>query len=128
MKKILAVIAVCLMSFQFATAQDINAENNVQEQMPQFVGGDQALADWIENNISYPMMSDLNFVAGRVVVSFVIDENGFVDNIQVEESSDPMFADELVNRLSMMPQWIPAIQNGRNVSVKFTLPFSFIAS
>ena len=125
MKKIFTVIAVCLMSLQFATAQDVFVEETIQEQMPQFVGGDEALTDWIENNISYPMMAEINSIEGRVVVKFDVDENGFVDNIQIEESADPMLADEVVNRLQTMPQWIPAIQNGRCVKVTYTLPIFF---
>ena len=125
MKKIFTIIAVCLMSLQFATAQDFNFEETVQEQMPQFVGGEDALAEWIENNISYPLMADVNAVEGRVVVKFDIDENGYIDNIHVEESADPMLADEVVNRLQTMPQWSPAMQNGRCVKVRYTLPITF---
>ena len=51
MKKLLTIVAMFLMSFQFATAQDNYNESFVQEQMPQFIGGEEALADWIESNI-----------------------------------------------------------------------------
>ena len=125
MKKIFTIIAVCLMSLQFATAQDIHFDGTIQEQMPQFVGGEEALTDWIETNISYPLMADVNAVEGKVVVKFDIDEEGYIDNIQVEESADPLFAEEVVDKLQNMPQWIPAMQNGRCVKVRYTLPISF---
>lgn len=73
MKKIFTFIAVCLMSLQFATAQEAFFEDNIQEQMPQFVGGEEALSNWIENNISFPMMADLYSIDERVVVSFDIN-------------------------------------------------------
>ncbi|MBO4820311.1 MAG: energy transducer TonB [Prevotella sp.] len=125
MKKLFTIIAVCLMSLQFATAQDIHFDGTIQEQMPQFVGGEEALTDWIETNISYPLMADVNAVEGKVVVKFDIDEEGYIDNIQVEESADPLFAEEVVDKLQDMPQWIPAMQNGRCVKVRYTLPISF---
>ena len=125
MKKLFTIIAVCLMSLQFATAQDIYFDGTIQEQMPQFVGGDEALTEWIETNISYPLMADVNAVEGKVIVKFDIDEEGYVGNIQVEESADPMLADEVVNKLQTMPQWIPAMQNGRCVKVRYTLPIFF---
>lgn len=125
MKKLFTIIAVCLMSLQFATAQDIHFDGTIQEQMPQFVGGEEALTDWIETNISYPLMADVNAVEGKVVVKFDIDEEGYIDNIQVEESADPLFAEEVVDKLQNMPQWIPAMQNGRCVKVRYTLPISF---
>ncbi|MBP5386681.1 MAG: energy transducer TonB [Prevotella sp.] len=125
MKKIFAFIAVCFMSFQFATAQNVYNEEFIQEQMPQFVGGEEALSEWIENNISYPLMADVNSIEGRVVVSFDVNEDGSIGNIQVEEYADPILADEVVNRLQYMPNWIPAMQNGRNVKVTYTLPIVF---
>lgn len=126
MKKIFTFIAVCLMSLQFATAQEVFEVENIQEQMPEFVGGEEALAEWIENNISYPMMADLFSMEGRVVVSFDINEDGSVGNIQVEEAANIILADEVVSRLEMMPRWIPGMQNGRYVKVTYTLPISFV--
>lgn len=126
MKKIFTFIAVCLMSLQFATAQEAFVEENIQEQMPEFVGGEEALANWIEDNISFPMMADLYSIDERVVVSFDINEDGSVSNILVEDSPNPIFADEVVRKLEMMPLWIPAIQNGRCVKVNYNLAISFV--
>lgn len=125
MKKVLTIVAICLMSIQIATAQSSSQEFSIQEEMPQFVGGEEALVDWIENNISYPMMADIKSIEGRVVVSFDINEDGTIGNIRQEEAADPLLADEVISRLQQMPQWIPAVQNGRNVKVRYTLPIFF---
>ena len=126
MKKIFTFIAVCLMSLQFATAQEAFVEENIQEQMPEFVGGEEALTEWIENNISYPMMAEVYSIEGKVVVTFDINEDGSVGNVQLESAADPIFADEVVSRIEKMPQWIPGMQNGRYVKVRYTLPISFV--
>ena len=125
MKKIFAFIAVCFMSFQFATAQNVFNEEFIQEQMPQFVGGEEALSEWIEDNISYPLMADVYSIEGRVIASFDINEDGSISNIQVDEYADPILADEVVIRLQYMPNWIPAMQNGRNVKVNYSLAIVF---
>jgi protein TonB len=125
MKKIFAFIAVCFMSFQFATAQNVFNEEFIQEQMPQFVGGEEALSEWIEDNISYPLMADVYSIEGRVIASFDINEDGSISNIQVDEYADPILADEVVNRLQYMPNWIPDMQNGRNVKVNYSLAIVF---
>ena len=125
MKKIFAFIAVCFMSFQFATAQNVFNEEFIQEQMPQFVGGEEALSEWIEDNISYPLMADVYSIEGRVIASFDINEDGSISNIQVDEYADPILADEVVNRLQYMPNWSPAMQNGRNVKVNYSLAIVF---
>ncbi|MBR6182693.1 MAG: energy transducer TonB [Prevotella sp.] len=126
MKKIFTFIVVCLMSLQFATAQEAFVEENIQEQMAEFVGGEEALADWIEDNISFPMMADLYSIDERVVVSFDINEDGSISNIQVEDSPNALFADEVVRKLETMPLWIPAMQNGRCVKVNYNLAISFV--
>ncbi|MBR6181659.1 MAG: energy transducer TonB [Prevotella sp.] len=126
MKKIFTFIAVCLMSLQFATAQEVCFAETIQEQMPEFVGGEEALTEWIENNISYPMMAEVYSIEGKVVVAFDINEDGSVGNVQLESAADPIFADEVVSRIEKMPQWIPGMQNGRYVKVRYTLPISFV--
>ena len=126
MKKIFTFIVVCLMSLQFATAQEAFVEENIQEQMAEFVGGEEALADWIEDNMSFPMMADLYSIDERVVVSFDINEDGSISNIQVEDSPNALFADEVVRKLETMPLWIPAMQNGRCVKVNYNLAISFV--
>ena len=94
--------------------------------MPEFVGGEEALTEWIENNISYPMMAEVYSIEGKVVVTFDINEDGSVGNVQLESAADPIFADEVVSRIEKMPQWIPGMQNGRYVKVRYTLPISFV--
>ena len=128
MKKIFTFIAFCLMSLQFATAQEafeVYDGETIQQQMPEFVGGEEALDEWIENNISYPLAAQIFSIEGRVVVKFDINEDGSIGEILVEEAADPVLADEVVSRLEMMPQWIPGMQNGRNVKVRYTLPIYF---
>ena len=127
MKKLFTIITVCLMSLQYAIAQDICIKQTIQEEMPQFIGGEEALDDWIVDNISNPLMSNVYFVEGRAVVTFDVNEDGSVSNIQVEETPDPMLVDVIENCLLQMPDWIPAMQNGRNVKVKYTLPIYFSA-
>ena len=126
MKKLFTIIAVCIMSLQYATAQDICFEQTIQEEMPQFIGGEDALDNWIVDNI-YPLMADVYFTEGRVIVTFDVNEEGSVGNIQVVETPDPMLVDVIENCLQMMPDWIPAKQNGRNVKVRYTLPIYFSA-
>lgn len=96
-----------------------------QEQMPEFVGGKDALMSWIEDNITYPISAEVNSIEGKVVVTFDVNSDGTVGNVQVKESVDPILNDEVVSKVVAMPNWIPAKQNGRTVKVKYTLPIVF---
>ena len=98
-----------------------------EEQLPEFVGGEEALMDWIVDNITYPIMASTNSTEGKVVVTFDVNEDGTIGNVKVKESADPILDNEVVSKVETMPNWIPAKQNGRNVKVKYTLPVSFVA-
>ena len=98
-----------------------------EEQLPEFVGGEEALMSWIEENITYPTMASTNSTEGKVVVTFDVNEDGTIGNVKVKESADPVLDDEVVSKVESMPNWIPARQNGRNVKVKYTLPIKFVA-
>lgn len=104
------------------------AENKIfeiVEQSPQFPGGDQALRKYLEENLKYPVIAQENGIEGRVYVTFVIDKNGDISDIQVRRSPDASLGKEAIRVVQSMPKWIPGKQNGRNVRVYFTLPVNF---
>ncbi|MBO4658563.1 MAG: energy transducer TonB [Prevotella sp.] len=96
-----------------------------QEQMPEFVGGEDALKDWLYENITYPIAADEISAEGKVVVTFDVNNDGTIGNVKVKESVNPILDEEVVSKLEEMPDWIPARQNGRTVKVKYTLPITF---
>lgn len=96
-----------------------------QEMMPKFIGGDEALKSWIAENISYPVSAAFSGIEGKVVVAFDVNPDGFIGNVRIQESVDPLLDDEVVSKINEMPRWIPAFQNGRAVKVKYTLPITF---
>ena len=95
---------------------------------PSFPGGECAMYEWIENNLSYPPeMADGPDVTGTVVVQFVIEKDGTVSDIQTMKSLYPLLDKEAVRVISMMPKWNPGMINGQpvrvsnNIRVKFML-------
>ena len=98
-----------------------------QEEMAQFVGGSDALANWIEENITYPLQADVSNIEGKVVVTFDVNDDGTVSNVQVENSVNSILDNEVVSLVESMPKWIPAKQNGQPVKMKYTLPIRFLA-
>ena len=96
-----------------------------QEQVAQFMGGEEALTNWIEENITYPLLADLNDIEGKVVVTFDVNNDGSISNVQVDDSVNPIFGKEVVSKVESMPNWIPAKQNGRTVKMKCSLPVNF---
>lgn len=98
---------------------------DVVEQMPSFPGGNGALMKYLAENIKYPVVAQENGVQGRVVVSFVVEKDGSITDVQVVRSVDPSLDREAQRVVKSMPKWIPGKQNGSAVRVKYNVPVSF---
>ena len=98
---------------------------DVVEVMPSFPGGQAALFEWLSKNIKYPVVAEENGVQGRVIVTFVVERNGSITDVQVVKSVDPSLDKEAVRVVKAMPHWIPGKQNGSAVRVNFTVPVTF---
>ena len=98
---------------------------DVVEQQPSFPGGQTALLQWLQRNIHYPPVAEENGIQGRVVVSFVVEPDGSITNVQVVRGVDPSLDKEAVRVTKAMPKWQPGKQNGQAVRVKYNLPVQF---
>ena len=63
-------------------------------------------------------------VVGKVLVTFIIDEEGNVDQAEIIDSFDVSLNDVVLDKVRQT-KYKPAIQNGRAVSVKYQLPIVF---
>ncbi|MFR9621060.1 MAG: energy transducer TonB [Rikenellaceae bacterium] len=96
------------------------------ETMPGFMGGDiNTFREWVMTRVKYPDVARNNGIAGNVVVSFVIEKNGKLSNIEVLATPDKSLSNEVIRVLNMSPMWTPARQNNQIVRLKFTLPIAF---
>ena len=95
------------------------------EQAPQFPGGQAELMAWLGKNIRYPVIAQENGIQGRVICQFVVGSDGSVRDIKVMRGVDASLDKEAVRVIQSMPKWIPGRQNGKAVSVRYTLPVTF---
>ena len=98
---------------------------NMVEQAPQFPGGQAELMAYLSKNIHYPVIAQENGIQGSVVCQFVVGSDGSIRDIVVARSLDPSCDKEAVRVIQSMPKWIPGRQNGKAVSVRYTLPVRF---
>lgn len=98
---------------------------DVVEQMPSFPGGPSALMSYLNSNVKYPVVAQENGVQGRVVISFVVEKDGSITDVQVVRSVDPSLDREAARVVKSMPNWIPGKQNGSAVRVKYNVPVAF---
>jgi len=95
------------------------------DQPPQFPGGQAALKQFFLENIKFPEAARAEVAEGLVTVTFVVDENGAVTQVESLKSDRQDFQDEAIRVVESMPNWEPGRKDGKAVSVKFTLPIKF---
>ncbi len=61
---------------------------------------------------------------GKMLVSFVIDEEGNVNSVEIVDSFNVELNDLVLNKVKQT-KYQPAIQNGRPVRVRYQLPILF---
>lgn len=97
----------------------------VVEVMPEFPGGQDALLKYLATTIKYPVIAQENGIQGRVAVSFTIETDGSIRDIEIIRGVDPSIDKEAIRVVSTMPNWTPGKQKGINVAVKYTVPITF---
>ncbi len=97
----------------------------IPETFPQFPGGHIALVEYLSKNIKFPKEKEKENVRARVVASFTVDKDGSITDARIVRSQGEAFDNEALRVINGMPKWIPGMQNGKAVSVKYTLPITF---
>ena len=98
----------------------------IAETMPSFQGGDlNTFRTWVQQNVRFPQIALENGIQGRVVLTFVIEKDGRLTNIEVLQTPDRSLSEEAIRVLSKSPKWSPGKQRNQAVRVKYTLPVDF---
>ncbi|MEX0822095.1 MAG: TonB family protein [Rhodothermales bacterium] len=92
----------------------------IVEQMPELIGG----LNSIQSKIKYPEIAKKAGVEGRVIVQFVVDEQGNVQDPVVVRGIGAGCDEEAV-RAVRQATFTPGQQRGRPVKVKMSLPITF---
>lgn len=95
------------------------------EKMPEFPGGTDSLLSYLVANIRYPGAARKANVQGKVIARFVVNQIGKIEQVEIKRGLSPECDAETVRVIGAMPDWKPGAQNGKKVSVYYTLPISF---
>ncbi len=95
------------------------------EDMPEYPGGMEAMMKFVAENLKYPQQMQKEKVEGRVLLSFVVEKDGSVTNIEEVKSPHPVLTEEAIRVVKLMPKWKPGKQDGKEVRVQFNLPITF---
>lgn len=97
----------------------------IVEEMPQFPGGDRALLKFIGQNVNYPEIAKQNSIQGKVFINFIINKKGYVEQVKVIRSVDPLLDKEAMRVINLLPKWKAGKQRGKAVNVAYNVPINF---
>jgi protein TonB len=96
----------------------------------QFPGGFSAWRTYLERNLRSNIPTDNGAEPGKytVVLSFLVDRDGNISEIEI--LSDPGYgaAQEAVRVIKRGPKWTPAVQNGKNVTYRQKQQITFLVT
>ncbi len=93
---------------------------------PSFRGGDlDNFRAWIQKRVIYPQAAQENGVQGKVFLTFIVERDGSVSNVNVLKSVDKLLDDEAKRAIESSPKWSPGLQRGRPVRVRFSIYLNF---
>ena len=107
--------------------QNVNPDMvyRVVENMPEFPGGINELKKFIAKNINYPKSACEKGLEGRVFVSFVVDKQGMVKDVQMLRGEHESLNREAVRVIASLPKWTPGRDKTNSVNVAYTVPVNF---
>ncbi len=95
------------------------------DEMPEYPGGTKALYKYLGDEVEYPQIDVKAERSGRVVVGFVVLEDGTVSDATVLLGVSPTLDAEALRVVKKMKKWKPGKARGKDVKVRYKLPIVF---
>jgi TonB family protein len=95
------------------------------EHQAEFPGGIAAWGRYLSATLKYPAAAQRAKMGGRVFVSFVVNTDGSVEDVQLLRGMGYGCDEEAIRVINAMPKWNPAIHRGEKVRSRFTQPITF---
>ena len=92
---------------------------------PKFGYEEKDLLLYLHNNLIYPTFAKETGAQGTVFITFIVDENGNVQNVKIVRGIEKSLDEEALRVVKSMPKWIPGKYNSHPVKVQFNLPIRF---
>jgi Ca-activated chloride channel family protein len=111
----------------------VTAENETDEdvltmaeKMAEFTGSKISIEEFIKSKMAYPAAALLNQLEGLVYVSFIVETDGSISEVEVVYSTDAIFEQEALRLINLTnKKWLPAESVGVKVKSKMILAVSF---
>ncbi len=93
---------------------------------PTFPGGDQAMRQFIYDNLKNPESVDKEGLTGSVIVYFQVSVDGSVIDVRATAGPEGGCREEAERVVGKMPKWKPAMMNDSPVQAPMSVPVVFL--
>lgn len=100
--------------------------NDKKNRNPLFPGGEEALQEYLYNEIKYPLEALITETNGSVVVRYTIDEKGKTTDVELLKPAPEVLFREVKRAIIGMPKWIPGKKDGKVASTRCTMHIKFV--
>lgn len=83
---------------------------------------------YIHRKLVYPPEAKKEGVGGIVLVKFVVNKSGRVQDVEIKSSPDERLQYSVLHMMNRMMHevvWVPGVKDGKNVNVEYLLPVTF---
>jgi protein TonB len=98
---------------------------DVVETQPNPPGGMSGWNEYLSKNLKYPTQARRMGVEGTVIVVFVVNTDGSIQDVEVLRGIGGGCDEEALRVVSAAPKWEPGKQRGRPVRTRMRLPIRF---
>lgn len=91
----------------------------------EFPGGLSKFTDYLIAETKYPEAELKKGLEGKVIVSFIVEKDGAISEVEVKEGISPALDKEAIRVIRNSPNWIPGKENGIPVRIKHDIGLNF---
>ncbi|MFC5192547.1 energy transducer TonB [Algoriphagus aquatilis] len=95
------------------------------EVMASFKGGMEAWYTYLKDNLKYPRQEQKLGIEGTVILRFVINTDGSIQDVEIVRSASEGLDQAALNVIKNSPNWNPGKNGGRAVRSRMTIPIKF---
>lgn len=81
--------------------------------------------EFLVKTLKYPGEAVRNNIEGRVILRFVVQQDGAIADVHVIQGVSPEIDEEAIRVISAMPPWQPGVRDGEQVAAVYTFPLVF---
>ena len=98
---------------------------DVVDTPPSPVGGLEAWSRHLSENLTYPTTARMKGIQGTVLVSFIVNTDGTIEEIELVQGIGGGCDEEAIRIIKSSPAWTPGMIKGKAVRTRMKIPLSF---